>query len=440
MSELKEKLSKVNSVIASEFGLDVTKYNEELNWWKLDNAALIYPSNTSKKWPGVFRFSCYLKEEVKPEILQQAVNDIMPRFPFFNVRLKKGVFWYYLEEMPSSVAVTPDNNYACRAFNLDAKQHIIRIMYHNRRITCEYYHSICDGRGSVKFLTALVTRYFEIQDFHIADKVNYTNYLDLPQHEEFEDAFARYADLKHIGKREGTKPCFDVHGTPLEVGQQLNYTAVFDANQFKQVAKEKGASLTEYMIASLMLAYKRKRTNNKPIAIQVPIDCRRFFPTETMRNFSSFKYVSMLETNDYDEMILDIRRQLSEIDKDYVMGNINANVQPQSVKILKVVPVSIKNIGLKVSNWLYGERLTSSCISNVGLIKVPEELQKHIEFFEFNLGRSKANNICTACCSFGDVMCWSFTSKIKENDLLTDLFKHLSDDGLDIKIYSNKEK
>ena len=62
-------------------------------WFRLDNAAKIYPAARSNRWNNVFRMSVVLKEEVKPEILQQALEDIIDRFPSFRVTLKKGFFW-----------------------------------------------------------------------------------------------------------------------------------------------------------------------------------------------------------------------------------------------------------------------------------------------------------------------------------------------------------
>ena len=43
-------------------------------WRKLDNAALAFPLVTGKDDTRVFRFYCELKEEVDPELLQQALD------------------------------------------------------------------------------------------------------------------------------------------------------------------------------------------------------------------------------------------------------------------------------------------------------------------------------------------------------------------------------
>ena len=81
------------------------------NWYRLDTAALIFPAIARQDWCNTFRFSANLNEAVAPDILQQAVNDLEARFPTFFVALRKGVFWYYLEQSSEHVKVQPDYAY-----------------------------------------------------------------------------------------------------------------------------------------------------------------------------------------------------------------------------------------------------------------------------------------------------------------------------------------
>ena len=66
-------------------------------WYRLDNAALIFPAIIRKNWNNVFRVSATLKEPVDPEVLDRAIEELRPRFPTCFVRLRTGFFWYYLE-------------------------------------------------------------------------------------------------------------------------------------------------------------------------------------------------------------------------------------------------------------------------------------------------------------------------------------------------------
>lgn len=81
------------------------KKNKVKNWFRLDNAATIYPSSKNEHWTFVFRISAVLKQKVDAFVLQKSLNEIMPRFPTFDVYLKKGFFWYYFEHSTSEIEV-----------------------------------------------------------------------------------------------------------------------------------------------------------------------------------------------------------------------------------------------------------------------------------------------------------------------------------------------
>ena len=54
-------------------------------WFKLDNAGKIYPAVRSPNFASLFRATARLREPVDPQTLQQALLDVMPRFPIFQV-------------------------------------------------------------------------------------------------------------------------------------------------------------------------------------------------------------------------------------------------------------------------------------------------------------------------------------------------------------------
>ena len=78
---------------------------KQTNWYRLDNAAKIYPAVRTKKWSGNFRLSLNFKEAVDPAVLQQALDDIRKRIVNLNLNLKKGFFWYFFEETDRYVFV-----------------------------------------------------------------------------------------------------------------------------------------------------------------------------------------------------------------------------------------------------------------------------------------------------------------------------------------------
>ena len=67
-------------------------------WLKLDNAAKIFPSVSTKYRTNLYRITFSLTESVDPIILQEALNDTIKRFKTFKLKLKYGLFWNYFEE------------------------------------------------------------------------------------------------------------------------------------------------------------------------------------------------------------------------------------------------------------------------------------------------------------------------------------------------------
>ena len=53
-------------------------------WYKLDLSAIVYPTLQRRDFSSVYRISCLVKEEVMPEILQQALDITLPRFPLWG--------------------------------------------------------------------------------------------------------------------------------------------------------------------------------------------------------------------------------------------------------------------------------------------------------------------------------------------------------------------
>ncbi len=69
------------------------------DWFRLDNAASIFPGQNRGSWSNIFRFCIELKENIDPEKLTRALENIMPRFPGFDVRIRKGFFGITLKRI-----------------------------------------------------------------------------------------------------------------------------------------------------------------------------------------------------------------------------------------------------------------------------------------------------------------------------------------------------
>ena len=89
---------------------------------------------------GLSAFSYYfIREEIQKEILQQALDMVLPKFDGFNVRLRTGVFWYYFEENGKKAPrVTEETMFPCRFIQPNRNHnYLFRVTYYKKRINLE---------------------------------------------------------------------------------------------------------------------------------------------------------------------------------------------------------------------------------------------------------------------------------------------------------------
>lgn len=123
------------------------------DWYRLDNAGVLYSALQREKYSPVYRFSAVLSQPVDPAVLQRAVDRTMPRFPGFRVRMKPGVFWHYFEPNDSpGPFVRPDMSNPCQPIRFrEDNGWLVRFFYYQSRISLEVFHAVSDGAGALTF-------------------------------------------------------------------------------------------------------------------------------------------------------------------------------------------------------------------------------------------------------------------------------------------------
>ena len=134
--------------------------NAGQDWYQLDNPAKIFPGQNSRTWSNVFRVGVELRETVDPALLQQALEQVLPRFPTFDVKIKHGFFWHYFEKNPRTPEVQPDVKNICYRINFkENRGFLFRVYYHDRRIAVDFFHALGDGYANTVFVSTLAAQY-----------------------------------------------------------------------------------------------------------------------------------------------------------------------------------------------------------------------------------------------------------------------------------------
>jgi len=419
---------------------DLEKKGKLASWFRLDNAASIYPSASEKNWNFVFRIACVMKDEINPELLQKAVDDIMPRFPSFNVRLCHGFFWNYYERNFSKLKIQKETDFPCCPFNLnDNSAFLLRVLYNDYKIIIEVFHGITDGRGAMFFFNSLVARYIELCGAQISDYIGCFNYLDFPTDEEVEDSFFKHNTKEKI-KRPKEKAAYKIKGNVLPKGMVNSVEGEMSVKKVKEIASKYGVSVSIFLAAVVgFCVYKRSKNAKKPTRISVPIDLRSRFESITLRNFSSYINVEVKGADlTFEDVLKIFNDNLSNIDNRFLQANINANVNLQKNVFIKLIPLCIKNFILKSCFNYFGENYQTLAFSNIGNVKAPKEFEDYVDSYAVNLGRSMHNEKSIGVVSYKDKLNMCISSKIYETETEKDIFKMLTKLGVPVKVYSNR--
>ena len=209
----------------------------------------------------------------------------------------------------------------------------------------------------------------------------------------------------------------------------------------KNVAKSYNTGIYVFLCSVMTYSLLNRHKNAKnPVKISVPIDLRSFFESETLRNFSSYINVPVeSKVNLKLEDVINIyKHEFEKINKDYLLGNINANTALQKNVLIKSLPLFIKDFVMKICFKLLGEDYQTLAFSNIGVVKTPPEFLNLIDRYEVNLGKNKYNNKSAGAISFNGKMVVTISSKIRENIFERDFVRMLSKLGVETTVESNR--
>jgi NRPS condensation-like uncharacterized protein len=416
-------------------------------WYRLDNAAKIYPVIMRSRHGSVFRLAVLLRDEIAPAALQQALEMTLTRFPFFAVRLKRGLFWYYLESFAGRPLIEPDVQNPMRSWSRkDEKGFLFRIRYGERRIAAEFFHSLTDGHGAVVFLKTLTATYLALRGLPPVIGEGILDIQKPADEAEMEDAYNRFSDFRAVRRPRETK-AFHLQST-FSPGHHLNIICgIIPLDKCLEVAGRYKVSVTEllagiYLYQLYQVQQQGGYNTLAPVRLSVPINVRRFYPSRTLRNFALYVNPGIEPAfGQYTlEEIIGLVHHFMRytVNEKYLNALMCANVGPEKNMLLRLSPLFIKNLAMRLVYSMTGESRFTSTLSNLGVVRLPDSLETAVERFEFLLGPSRYNPVNCAVISSCDQLVVSFTSTINETDPQRAFFKQLIRLGIPVRIESNQ--
>ena len=444
---LNENMSDFDTI--NQFLSRVMAAERKQQWMGLDNAAKIYPAALRKKWSNVFRLSATLSEPVDRDVLRAALDVTLRRFPSIGVRLRKGIFWFYLERVPEVPEITEEQSYPLVHMSYASiRECAFRVVVYKNRIAVELFHALTDGTGGMIFLKTLLAEYLSRKyGISVPNTDGVLCRMDEPSPAELEDSFIKNAGTVSAGRKEAT--AYRLTGTTEPDGFVHLTTFMLDAAEVKEKAHKHSATVTEFLTAAMMQAILRlqaekvpHRSRRKPVKVLVPVNLRSLFPSKTLRNFALFITPELdpkLGDYSFDEICKAVHHRMGIDNTAKQMSmKIAANVNSEKSPILKVMPLFVKNAAMKAVFDAVGERKSCLCMSNLGNVRLPEVMRQYVTRMDFIIGVPSCSAYNCALLSYGGTTYINLVRSIEEPELEMHFYKVLRELGIHVKVESNQ--
>lgn len=382
--------------------------NTTFSRFPIDNSAILYLALIRKDHTNTYRFTMTLKETICPETLQRAVDRIYQRFPTIIAGFHSGFFRCDQVPAESAPQVQPDPGCLITMTREEIRRCAFRIYYRDTDIILEAFHALTDGYGAVACFTTLVAEYLKLKHgIQIPVCETLVDVEQDPNLRELEDAYLQYEA-----------------GTPLHLPSRYAYqlpggnsvrdtvyteTVQLPARYILEAARTYGVSptalISAVMATSIMevqQCYPDKKI--RPVRIMVPVDLRRMFPSRTFRNFILYVLPTMEPTesnNPVSELIRSFAGQMqSQLDPSRLASIMAYNVRTQNAWYFRIIPLRLKLAFMRLAYRYFGESNSSITLTNLGNVRLPEEMQPYVEGIEVTLtprARSPYNCAIISC-------------------------------------------
>lgn len=369
-----------------------------------------------------------------------ALNEIIADFPFFNCILKRGLFWYYMEDTNIIPMVEEDNLPACSQIYFQGRKNLLyRVNYYGRRMNLEMFHVLADGTGAFMFFKRLIVKYLSIKHGIPVEEVDDLSSVEEKNGDAFSHFYEKQKGLKQLKELSKAK-AYQLSGELDENILPHLVEGTVSAKKFVSIAKENhttvGVLATAIYIASV-IDVMTVRQKKRHVIVSVPVNLRQFFESATARNFYGVIKI------DYDPMNFDgnlesiihtvndaYKEQLSE---ETIRQNMNSYAALEHNLAVKIAPLILKDFTISKFDRAAKKGITSS-MSNLGRIDMPDEVSPYIDRFSAFM-TAQSQQICV--CSFNDKMVFGEVSPYKTHAVMLAFFRRLTSMGINVELATN---
>lgn len=405
---------------------------------QVDNAGKLFLSTYNRQVTNVFRFSCELCSSVNADILNEAISKTVKCFPFFQVVVKKSKLWYCFEQSELEPSLVREPVSQCAPiYQKNSKTLLYRIFFHDHQIHLEVFHALSDGAGVSYFFRLLIGAYLIESHKDVFGQAKLTDYFDV-QSEMYElDGFQTHY-RKPTARMQGTPSrSFQIKGERLPDHQIRVYRAILSTRDVLHECRSRHVSLTEMLTAVYIdTIHKTMSAEDEryPVTISIPVNLRKYFPSEYAGNFStliSVKYDFSKNPSNLPAILEHIHRELNEkLRIDRLRDTFSRFVRYERNTVFRAAPLVIKNSILRFSGWLV-KPFSTSFLANLGRIQMPPAFTPYI--IRFNcFDRTDSVKMCVI--SYENELCVNIVSAMTDDFIPLTFLDALSAMGFPIHV------
>ena len=358
------------------------------DWYRVDNVAKVFLAAHNNRDTRVMRVSATLNEEIDEKLLNEALGITIKSRPEFQVRIRRGFFWHYMEQTDHIPVAVKESGRPCPVLygrNFRGVLHY-KVTYYEKRINIDIFHAIADGTGALSFLKLLVLNYLRLS--HPGELNDLVVDSATSVDDRYKNSFVQFCEKteRAIPKRILNKKSKAYH---IQSGKlpfdQLQFMEVhMPASGVLSKAKELQVSMTSFLGATLMMAINADRPymqRSKPITISLPVNLRNYYPSDTMRNF--FNNVDVTHVFDGSETIESLAREFDTVFKEKltpekIQEQMDRYQSIERIGLTRITPLAIKQIVVKAFQKSEDGRVTA-VLSNLGRLELPEEMRPYVK-------------------------------------------------------------
>ena len=404
-------------------------------WRRLDNAGKLYSATSNKKDTRVFRFYCVLNEQIDEETLQEALNKTLVTYPVFLSVMRKGLFWHYLERSSLRPVVREESKPPCSMMYIkDKKKLLFEVTYYKNRINFEVFHALTDGTGATEFTRELVKNYLYLRhkDEGLEDVQLIQEHVTIQDQES--DSFSKYYTRGKVNKEKKPK-AFQLKKPRKESGLLQVHETELSVQEVLKRSRELGVSMTVFLTTVYIMAIHKemsKLQEKSPIAVMIPVNLRKFFPSDSMLNFFNYiepSYNFSKEPGTFEDILEKVKNFFAEeLTVEKVTEHMNDLISLEMHPVLRLAPLQLKNIGIRAGSKIAMQDVTA-IFSNMSAVKMPQEYLPYIKKFGVFTNTPKME-LCM--CSFGDTISLAFTSTFDTVNIQRNFYQILKEQGIKV--------